>query len=98
MNKYSKEYLFRECVLHHHCILLHLSKGILWDDKIIYDIYMNDIVLKEKEQKQMLDNWANNLNTYGIFVIKAFTQDVSPLDARQISLSIDDLYEIELNN
>lgn len=98
MSKFSKEYLFRECVLHHHCILLHLSKGVLWDDRIIYDINMTDINLIENEQKQLFDNWANTINTYGSLDIKAFAPNESPLEAILISLSTDNIIDLELYN
>ena len=98
MNKFSREYLFRESVLHRHCILLHLSKDILWNDTFIHDIYMVDMCLSEKEQEQLLFNWANCVNTYGIIVIKAYSIEESPFDAREIKISTDDINEIELMN
>ena len=98
MNTFSREYLFRECVLHHHCLLLHLSKGVLWEDKVINDIYMTGMCVNEKEQEQLLLNWAKAFNTYGIIEIKAYRSEESPFDAKNIIISTEDINEIELMN
>lgn len=98
MSKFSREHLFRECVLHRHCILLHLSKSLRWEKDLINDIYMMDMCLNEKEQEQLLLNWANAVNTYGTIEIKAYRIGESSFDAKNIIISTDDINEIELKN
>jgi len=62
----SKEYLFRECVLHRHCILLNLYRPIIVNEKYVNEIFMNDIIMTEDEQKQLLLNIGNGINTDGV--------------------------------
>lgn len=72
MGKFSKEHLFRECVLHRHCILLRLKKTIKWGNDVVDEIFMVDMSSEEDNQMQMLQNLANNTDTQGMIVIKAF--------------------------
>lgn len=95
-NKVSKEYLFREGVLHHHCILLRLYEAIPWDNDFVDEIYMTDICLSEKEKEELLQNIASIINTYGMMKIKAFARQESPYDAREVIISTDNILEIEL--
>ena len=95
MGKFSKEYLFRECVLHRHCILLRLKKAIKWDNDVVDEIYMVNLCLKEKEKEQMLLNIANTIDTYGMIEIKAFAGYESKFDERTTSISTNDINEIE---
>ena len=98
MNKFSKEYLFRECILHHHCLLLHLSKSIALDESIVNEVYMTDMCLKEDEKEQLLLNLANSNNTYGVLEIKAYASYESPSEAERILISTNDILEIEFIN
>lgn len=94
--KFSKEFLFRECVLHHHCIALHLRNGIQWDNAVVDVIYMIDIVFTDMEQEQLLNNIARGVNTFGILDIKAFSGQESPYEARSISVSTEDIIGTEM--
>lgn len=98
MNKFSKEYLFRECVLHHHCILLRLSKAIKWDNDEVDVIYMVDMCMTDEKKKQMLVNIAKGLNTFGKIELKAFTDNESPYNAKKVFVLTDDILEIEIRN
>ena len=94
-NKFSKEYLFREGVLHHHCILLRLHEAIPWDNGIVDEVYMVDVYLSEKEKEELFQNIASTINTYGMMKIKAFARLESPYKAREIIISTDNILEIE---
>lgn len=96
MNNFSKEFLFRECVLHHHCIMLHLNKSIEWDDELVDEVFMIGFCLSDVEQKQFIMNIANIVNTYGIIKINAFTGHEAPSDAREVTISTDNIIEVEL--
>ena len=96
MGIFSKEYLFRECVLHHHCILLRLNRRIVSFDGDKNEIYMKGFCLSEEQQRQMHLNIARNMETYGFVNIMAFMENESPFDAREIVISTDDIIEIEL--
>ena len=98
MGKFSKEFLFRECVLHRHCILLRLSEPIQWDDNAVDEIFMVDMCLREKEKEHLLLNMANTINNYGMIKIKAFAIQEEPQNARVFTLSTSDIVEIELLN
>lgn len=96
MKKFSKEYLFIDSVLHHHCILLRLHKAISWDNDIVDEIYMVAMCLSEKEKEELFQNTTNLIDTYGVIKIKAFAKQESPYDAREIIISTDNILEIEL--
>ena len=96
MGKFSKEYLFRECVLHRHCILLRLKKAIKWDNDVIDEIFMVDMCLKENCKEQMLINIANVINSYGMIEIKAFAGKNSPNEPKTVKISTDDIIEVEM--
>lgn len=96
MSKFSKEYLFRECVLHHHCILLRLKKAIKWDNDVVDEIFMTDMVLKDLERDQLLLNMANAIDSYGLIEIKAFAEQESPCEAKTVLISTDDIIDIEM--
>lgn len=98
MGKFSKEFLFRECVLHRHCILLRLCEPIQWDNDAVDEIFMVDMCLEEKEKEQLLLNIANTINNYGMIKIKAFAGLESPFDARAIVISTSDIIETEIWN
>ncbi len=98
MSKFSKEYLFRECVLHRHCILLHLSKAIKWDNDVVDELFMVDMSLDKNDKKQILVNIANVINTYGMIEIKAFASQDSPHEEKTVLTSTDDIIEIEMIN
>ncbi len=66
---FSKEYLFRECVVHHHCIMLNLYRPIILNGKNVNEIFMNDIILTEDEHKQLLLNIGNGINTEGVMKV-----------------------------
>lgn len=97
MRRFSKEYLFRECVLHRHCILVRLYEPIQWDDMAVEEIYMVDMCLNDAEKEQMAQNIANAINSYGTFEIKAFAGQESPYDAKIILFSTDNIVEIEFS-
>ena len=98
MNEISKEYLYMECVLHRHCILLHLSKTIKWNNDVTNEIYMADMCLEEEEMKQMILNISNGINTYGMIKIKAFAGQEDFYHAKTVMVSTDNIIEIELRN
>lgn len=98
MNKISKEYLYRECVLHRHCILLRFRKAIKWNNGVVDEIYMNDMCLKEEEKEQMIRNISNGIKTYGMIEIKAFAGTEDPFCATVFMVSTNDIIEIELIN
>ena len=98
MGKFSKEFLFRECVLHRHCILLHLCKPIQWDNDVVDEIFMVDMCLEDKEKEQLLLNIANTINNYGMIKIKAFVGQENPYNARYFTISTNDIVEIESLN
>ena len=98
MGKFSKEFLFRECVLHRHCILLRLDNSIKWDEGFVDEIFMVDMCLEGKEQEQLLLNISQAINTEGIIEIKAFAGQESPYDARKINVSTCNIEEIEKIN
>ena len=98
MSKFSKEYLFRECVLHRHCILLRLSKAIKWDNDVVDEIYMVDMSMEKDNQKQILINMTKNIDSYGMIEIKAFAEQYSPHEAKTVLISTDDIIEVEMIN
>ncbi len=95
MNNFSKEFLFRECVLHHHCIMLHLYNSLEWDDELVDEVFVIGIFLSDDEQRQLIMNIANMVNTYGIIKIKAFADHEAPSDAREVTISTDNIVEVE---
>lgn len=97
-NKFSKEYLFMEGVLHRHCILLRLHKAIPWDNDFVDEIYMVDVCLSENEKEGLLLNISNAINTDGMMKIKAFARQESPYDAREITIFTENILEIEIRN
>ena len=96
MSKFSKEYLFRECVLHRHCILLRLKKTIKLGNDVVDEIFMVDMSMDEDNKKLILINIANVIDTYGIIEIKAFASQDSPYEAETVLISTDDVLEIEM--
>ncbi len=96
MKYFSKEFLFRECVLHHHCIMLHLNKSIEWDDELVDEVFMIGFCLSCDEQKQLHMNIINSINTYGILKIIAFANGDNPVKAREVILSTEIIAEIEM--
>lgn len=95
MNSFSKEYLFRECVLHRHCIMLRLNKSIQWDNHFVNEIYMVDLCLTEEEKELLLRNFANSIDTYGSINIKAFVAQEEPHNARIINISTSNIIGIQ---
>lgn len=99
VNKFSREYLFKECILSCHCILLRLHKAIPWNNNVIDEIFMVDMCLSEKEKEELFLNITNAINTYGVIKTKAFAEQESPYDAREVFISTNNIREIEkINN
>lgn len=96
MGKFSKEFLFRECVLHRHCILLRLCEPIRWDNDAVDEIFMVDMCLDNVEKEQMILNIANTIDSYGTIRIKAFAGNENPHDAKNITIYTANIIEIEL--
>lgn len=98
MSRFSREYLFRECALHRHCILLHLNKAIKWDSDVVNEIFMVDMCLDEDQKKQTHMNIANTIDSYGMIEIKAFVGKDSSYESKKVLISTDDIMEIEMVN
>ena len=94
-NNFSKEYLFRECVINRHSILLRLYEAIRWNEVFVDEIYLVDICMEEDIQKQLIQNIANSVNTYGEIKIKAFAQFENPYDAKMLTICTSQIFEIE---
>lgn len=97
-NNFSKEYLFRECVLNHRCILLRLYEAIRWNDTFVDEIYLVDICVEEDMHGQLIKNITNSVDTYGEIKIKAFAQSESVYDGKILTISTSDILEIELQS
>ncbi len=93
---FSKEYLFKKCVIERHCLLLRLYNDIVWDNKTVDEIFMLGMCLKEDDVKQVLLNITFTVNTFGKIEIIAFAGNDKPYDARVVTISTDDINEIEL--
>ena len=98
MSSISKEYLYRECVKHRHCILLRLKRAMKWDDVFVDEIYMMDMCLTNEDRDQIITNILCQVDSYGCIDVKAFADNDKPTDIRPIRLSTDDIYEIEMIN
>lgn len=98
MDSFSKEFLFKECVLHHHCIALHLRESIQWNKVKVYVIYMTDIIIKDEEKELLLQNINKGVNTFGYLNVKAFARQESPYEGRNTMISTDNICEIEIAN
>lgn len=98
MGKFSKEFLFRECVLHRHCVLLRFGTPIKWDEGFVDEIFMVDMSLEGKEQEQLLLNIRQSRNTEGIIEIKAFAGQESPYNAKNVVISTCDICEAEMKS
>lgn len=98
MSRFSIEFLFRECVLYHHCILLRLCKAIKWDSDVVNEIFMVDMYMEDFEKELMLINIADGTDNYGAIKIKAFAGQESPYEGKFVLLSTDDILEIEIQN
>ena len=58
----SKELLFKECELHHHCIGLHLKRPITVGLHEVATVYLMSIVLDEQQKQELLQNIVRNVN------------------------------------
>ncbi len=95
-NKFSKEFLFRECNLHNHCIALHLTEPFIYKQKREYIVYMTSIVLTHQQEKMLLKNIADKKNTFGVFEAKILVGDENKPVSINISTDKIDYTEIKL--
>lgn len=95
-NKFSIEYLFRECVMKHHCILLRLYEAIQWNESLVDEIYLVDICVEEDVKKLLIQNITNTVNTYGEIRIKAFALFEGPYEAKVLTICTNQILEIEI--
>ena len=95
MDKFSKEFLFKQCNINNHCLCLNLSTPIYIDEKIYDSIYLMRVVLTKEEEILILSNIKNNVDTYGEMTISFFVDNKNPLDTIQKSVNTNNIYEVE---
>lgn len=71
-NNFSREYLYRECVMYNHALGLILAEPVIINDKKFSEITMLDIVDSNDVKEQYLKNVLNGINTYGKMSINTF--------------------------
>lgn len=95
MTVYSKEYIFRECSLHNHCLEVVLKDNILWGDESVNVIYVTELLLTEKDRETLSQNWANGVNTFGRIVAKAFiSSSPSAYDTNTVQIDTNNIESI----
>ena len=96
-SKYSREYIFRECVLFHHCLGVELSNPVtLGDGGIHREIPIVDIVLNEQEMDILRKNLEQGIETSGMMRIKTFysTDGVDRVD-NEVVIDTKDIIELD---
>lgn len=94
---YSIEYLYNECVLHRHCIRLHLKKDVCIDSKTVSDFYLMGFVLTSTEERLMLEKIITRINTFGSF--RAFGFINNPIEEHiETIIETDNIDSIEFCN
>ena len=94
--RYSKERLFKSCNIGKHCIATHLTHPIIIDRQTIYTIYIKSLVLSDSERLTLYSNIANGINTIeGEIVVSCFIDGGNPVEPIQLSISLDNINEIE---
>lgn len=63
MDKFSKEWLFRECQIHNHALGVTLLKPIKVQDEDIYRVTIVRLKLSEQEQETLVRNLHSQINT-----------------------------------
>lgn len=96
-NKFSREYLYRECVMHRHALGLVLIQPVIINDKEFNEITMLDVTGSKEEMEQYLKNVLNGINIYGKMSINI--SDMLPngiSSGRTINIDIDteNIFEI----
>ena len=75
--------------------MLHLNNSLEWDDELVDEVFMIGVFLSDDEQRQLIMNIANIVNTYGIIKINAFVGHEAPSDARKVSITTDNIVKVE---
>lgn len=71
--KFSREYIFQECVLFNHCLGAELSNPVTLDDgRICWEIPIVDIILNRQELDMLQKNMVQGIETSGMMRIKTF--------------------------
>lgn len=87
-NKFSREYLYRERVVHRHALGLKLIQPIVINDKRFNKITMLDVVGSKEENEQFLKNLISGIDTYGRMSINIFNMSPDGISSRQ-TINID---------
>lgn len=87
-NKFSREYLYRECVIHRHALGLVLMQPVIINDKRFNKITMLDVAGSKEENEQFLKNLINGIDTYGRMSIDIFDMSPDGISSRQ-TINID---------
>lgn len=91
---FSKEYLFRECNMHNHCLGASLKEPIRWDDKLIEEIFIMEVVVTKEENEAYFKNiLINSIESEGNIKIRAFIDD--PHNTKTITIDTANIFEIE---
>ena len=96
-SKYSREYIFRECVLFHHCLGAELSNPVTLDDgRICWEIPIVDIILNRQELDMLQKNMVQGIETSGMMRIKTFysTDGVDRVD-NEVVINTKDIIELD---
>jgi regulatory protein YycH of two-component signal transduction system YycFG len=91
---FSKEYLFRECNMNNHCLGALLKEPIRWEDTLIQEIFIMEVVVTEEENEAFFKNiLINAIESEGNIKIKAFIDD--PHKTKTITIDTSNIFEIE---
>lgn len=94
---YSKEWFFRECNQYGKAIAVLLRSPIEWEEKELCDNFtVHSLVADEEEQQILFDNILKGVNTNnGIVRVRAFKENMSPFDCKEIDLDLGNILETE---
>lgn len=91
---FSKEYLFRECNMHNHCLGVSLKEPIKWDDKLIQEIFIMEVIVSEEENEAYIKNiLINTKESGGSIKVNVFVDD--PHKTKIITIDTSNILEIE---
>lgn len=92
----SKEFLYNECVNHHHCIHLILAKQIMYKGQCVMDLYLMGFNLSQSETEKMIENIIMKIDTYGIINVKVYAEGESPTEPTNVTISTNNIAEYEM--
>lgn len=97
MGNFSLEYLYSECRGKRHCLGIELKQPVPIDGKLHDEIFVRDVVLFDAEEKMVVQNICNAVNTnLGQVNIMAYTINQSPFDAMEIAIELDNINSVDV--